>query len=367
MAEVSALRKHPCPECGGDAEWNPAKKALACPYCGTVLPWSEGEDQLGARILEHNLEEALSSVGSENRGLQAEKKSVKCESCQAISIFDPDRAAQRCDFCGSPSIVPMDSLIDVITPESLLPAVIPATQVRDQLRAWYRSRWWAPNKLKSAALTDTLHGIYLPYWTFDAHVDAEWTAESGYHYYVTETYRDSEGKTQTRQVQKTRWESSAGNLAHFFDDDAVPGTVGVHTALLKKVEPFPTTSDLKPYEPAFVRGWTVERYQVDLRQASQISKQQMDATIYQLCSREVPGDTHRNLQVQSDYQGRTFKHILVPVWLATYTYGSKPFQVVANGYTGKMAGEHPLSWVKITFAVLGVLLVILIIAMLNGR
>jgi hypothetical protein len=63
----------------------------------------------------------------------------------------------------------------------LLPAVVPATTVRDQLRAWYRSRWWAPNKLKRAALTDTLHGIYLPYWTFDAHVDASWTAESGYY------------------------------------------------------------------------------------------------------------------------------------------------------------------------------------------
>lgn len=366
MPEVSALRKHPCPECGGDAEWNPTRKALACPYCGTVLPWSEGEAALGGSILEHNLEEALSSVGSQDRGLLAEKKSVKCESCQAISIFDPDRAAQRCDFCGSPSIVPVDSMKDVITPESLLPVVIPATQVRDQLRNWYRSRWWAPNKLKSAALTDTLHGIYLPYWTFDAHVNAEWTAESGYHYYVTETYRDSDGKTQTRQVQRTRWEDSAGSLSHFFDDDAVPGTVGIHTGLLRKVEPFPTTSDLKPYEPAFVRGWTVERYQVDLRQASQISKDQMDATIHQLCSHDVPGDTQRNLQVMSDYQGRTFKHILVPVWLATYTYGSKSFQVVVNGYTGKMAGEHPLSWVKIAFAILGVLLIILIIAMMRG-
>jgi Zn finger protein HypA/HybF involved in hydrogenase expression len=367
MAEVSALKKHPCPECGGDAEWNAAKKALACPYCGTVLPWTDGEDTLGAAVFEHNLEEALSSVGPSDRGLKAEKKSVKCESCQAISIFDPDRAAQRCDFCGSPSIVPVDDLTNAITPESLLPAVVAAPQVRDQLRAWYGSRWFAPTKLKRAALTDTLHGIYLPYWTFDAHVDARWTAESGYHYYVTETYQDSNGKTQTRQVQRTRWEDSAGQLSHFFDDDAVPGTVGVHTALLRKVEPFPTLTDLKPYDPAYVRGWTVERYQVDLGQASQVSKQQMDATIHQLCSREVPGDTQRNLQVESDYQGRTFKHILVPVWLTTYTYGPKSFQVVVNGYTGKMAGEFPLSWVKITFAVLGVLLVIFIIVMLNQR
>ena len=366
MAEVSALKKHPCPECGGDAEWDASKKALACPFCGTVLPWSDGEDPMGAAIVEHDLEEELAKIPDEQRGLKMESKSVKCESCQAISIFDASRAAQRCDFCGSPSIVPVESMQDVITPESLLPAMLPATQVRDQLRQWYTSRWFAPNKLKRSALTDTLRGIYLPYWTFDAHVDARWTAESGYYYYTTESYQDSNGKSQTRQVRHTRWENSAGELEHFFDDDAVPGTVGVHTALLRKVEPFPTTQDLKPYDPAYVRGWTVERYQVDLRKASEVSKEQMDATIQQLCSREVPGDTQRNLEIESNYQGRTFKHILVPVWLVSYTYGPKSFQVVVNGYTGKMAGEHPLSWVKIALVVLAVILVILIIVSLRS-
>ena len=367
MPEVSALRKHPCPECGGDAEWNAAKQALACPFCGTILPWADGENAMGAAIVEHDLETALSSVPDDARGLHEEKKSVRCESCRAISVFDADRAAQRCDFCGSPSIVPAEDLPNLITPESVLPAVIPNTRVRDELREWYRSRWWAPNKLKRAALTDTLHGIYLPYWTFDAHVDADWTAESGYHYYVTEHYTDSNGKSQSRQVRKTRWEDSAGSLSHFFDDDAVPGTVGVHHKLLRQVEPFPTLTDLKPYDPAYIRGWTVERYQVDLRQASETSRMQMDAVIERLCEREVPGDTHRNLQVSSLYQGRTFKHVLVPVWLATYTYGSKSFQVVVNGHTGKMAGEHPLSWVKITLAVLAVIALILtIMALAQG-
>ena len=357
MAEVSAVRKHPCPECGGDAEWNPAKQALACPYCGTVMPWTEAQNAMGAAIVEHPLEEALAKVAPEARGLKDDKKSVKCESCQAISIFDVTRAAQRCDFCGSPSIVPVESLQDVITPESLLPAVVASTQVRDKLREWYQSRWFAPNKLKRAALTDTLHGIYLPYWTFDAHANSSWEAESGYHYY--ETVEDSEGREQ--QVQRTRWEYSSGSAQNFFDDDLVPGTVGVHFALLRKVEPFPTIKDLKPYEPAFVRGWTVERYQVDLRKASEASRSQMDQTMYRLCEREVPGDTHRGLQVTTRYSSRTFKHILVPVWLATYTYGAKSFQVVVNGYTGKMAGEHPLSWVKIFFAALAVIAVIVIL------
>lgn len=361
MAEVKALRKHPCPECGGDAEWNPAKQALACPYCGTVLPWTEGQDQIGATIREHPLEEALASVSPDARGLMDEKKSVKCESCQAISIFDPTRAAQRCDFCGSPSIVPVESMQDVITPESLLPVVVPEPQVRDKLREWYGSRWFAPNKLKRAALTDTLHGIYLPYWTFDAHAVSSWTAEAGYYYYVSV----SDGKGGTRQERRTRWESCSGNLAHFFDDDLVPGTVGVHLNLLRKVEPFPTIDQLKAYEPAYVRGWTVERYQVDLRKASEMSRSQMDSVMYRLCENDVPGDTHRSLQVYTDYSGRTFKHVLVPVWLATYTYGAKSFQVVVNGFTGKMAGEHPLSWVKIFFAVLAVIAIFVTIIALQ--
>jgi hypothetical protein len=55
------------------------------------------------------------------------------------------------------------------------------------------------------------------------------------------------------------------------------------------------------------------------------------------------------------------------VWLVTYNYGAKSFQVVVNGYTGKMAGEHPLSWVKITLAVIAVLLVILTFIALSQR
>ncbi|MFT4176882.1 MAG: zinc ribbon domain-containing protein [Luteolibacter sp.] len=352
MAEVSALKKHPCPECGGDAEWNPAKQALVCPYCGTTVPWTEGQDSFGATIVEHDLLKALATTPPHHRGLHDWKKSVKCESCHAISVFDSTRIAQRCDFCGSPAIVAVDDMPGLITPESLLPVAIPSTRVRDSLRKWYGSRWFAPNKLKRIALTDTLHGIYLPYWTFDAHVDATWTALSGYHYYVNEPYRNSEGRTVYRRVRKTNWKSSSGSLSHFFDDDLVPGTVGVHLELLRKVEPFPTVKELKPYAPEYVRGWTVERYQVDLRQASTLSKNQMDQAIYRLCAKEVPGDTHQNLQVSSIYKGRTFKHILVPVWLASYTYGRKSFQVVINGYTGKIAGEHPWSWIKITFAIL---------------
>ena len=44
-----------------------------------------------------------------------------------------------------------------------------------------------------------------------------------------------------------------------------------------------------------------------------------------------------------------------------YTYGSKTYQIVANGYTGQVAGERPYSWVKISLAVLAAVIVLLLI------
>jgi hypothetical protein len=360
MAEISAQSKFSCPACGAAAEWNPAKHALVCPFCGTVSPMKAPAE--GGEIVEHDLVAALRSIPDDQRGWQAEKKSVKCQSCQAITVFDPTRVAQRCDFCGSSALIPFEEIKAPIRPESLLEFKIPEKEVRDRVRAWYGNVWFAPSALKSRALTDTVHGVYLPYWTFDAQVHADWTAESGYNYYETEYYTDSDGKQQSREVQRTRWEPSSGALDHFYDDELVPASKGVPAPLLRKIEPFPTTTDLKRYDPGFLSGWVAEQYQIDLVAAAQTARLMMDRETQQKCGQQVPGDTYRSLQVQSDYSGQTFKHILVPVWVLAYTYGAQSYQVVVNGYTGVIAGKHPLSWIKITLTVLAVLVLIVVFA-----
>jgi hypothetical protein len=193
------------------------------------------------------------------------------------------------------------------------------------------------------------------------------TAESGYYYYETENYTDSDGKTQTRQVQKVRWVSSAGALDHFFDDELVPASRGVQAEMLRKIEPFPTTKELLPYNAGYLSGWVVERYQIDLVAAAKEAREEMAEEMIRLCATQVPGDTHRNLQVEDDYSGQTFKHILAPIWLLTYNYGARNFQVVINGYTGVIAGKYPRSWIKITLAVLAALTAMGVVALLAKR
>ncbi|MBL9172484.1 MAG: zinc ribbon domain-containing protein [Verrucomicrobiales bacterium] len=361
MADVVAQQKFACPACGAEATWNPAKQALVCGYCGTTSPAQlEMAPGGGEVIREHDLAQALRSIPDDQRGWKTERVQVLCQSCKAISVFDPARIAQRCDFCGSAALVPYTDVKEPFSPESLLAFLVSDTQVRDAVRQWYGRRWFAPNALGTRAMTDQLHGMYIPYWTFDARVEADWSAESGYYYYETEYYTDANGNRQSRQVQRVRWESSFGHVSHFFDDELVCASKGVDPGLIRGIEPFPTR-DLVPYQAGFLAGWVVERYQIDLVAAAQHSRESMESKLHQLCARQVPGDTHRNLQVRGDWSGQTFKHILVPVWLLTYQYHAKTFHVIVNGYTGAIAGTYPKSWVKIFLTVLAIAAFVLLV------
>jgi hypothetical protein len=363
MTEITAVEKHPCPACGAQAEWNPGKQKLVCPFCGTESPYTVSET--GA-IEELDLVRALREIPDGARGWQTARITVQCQSCKAVSVFAPDRVGQRCEFCGSPAIVPYEEIKSPIRPQSLLPFRVADTTVREQIRRWYKSKWLAPNALKSRALVDTVKGVYIPYWTFDAKVVCPWEADAGHYYYTTETYRDNKGNMQTRQVRHVRWEPASGVVNHFFDDEPIPGTRGVNQGLLKQIEPFPT-NELTPYDTSYLSGFVVEHYQVVLLEAAQASEAAMHQKLEAMCASEVPGDTYRNLVIHPTFSDRTFKHILVPIWLLTYTYGARVFHVLVNGSTGRMAGEYPKSFWKVFFLVVGIIILVLIVLLLQGN
>ena len=96
MAEESlALAKFACPSCGGEAVWNPTKQKLVCPYCGTESP---AKLDAGGAIVEHDLVAALRGLGDERRdwgSAMRDRRQVRCQSCNAISVLDPARQAQN--------------------------------------------------------------------------------------------------------------------------------------------------------------------------------------------------------------------------------------------------------------------------------
>jgi hypothetical protein len=363
MAQVTALEKHACAACGAQAAWNPSRQALICSFCGTVAPGELDADT--GKVREIDLAQALREMPDELRGWQTERRSVRCRSCHAVSVFDPQHVGRNCEFCGSTELVDYEEIKSPLRPQSLLPFKVDETRVREHVRRWYAGRWFAPGKFKRLALVDTIRGVYIPYWTFDARVHCPWTAQSGTYYYTTQTYRDSSGRTRRRQVRHVRWRPAAGEIDHFFDDHPIPGTRGVDHGLLRRIEPFPT-NDLVPYDTAYLSGFVVEHYQIVLLDAARAARESMNAELSRMCAAQVPGDTHRDLRIHPEYSGETFKHVLVPVWLLVYRYRGKPYQLVVNGSTGGIAGRYPKSFWKIFFLVAAAAAAIAAFALIRG-
>lgn len=358
--EIPALDKHACPACGAQAEWNPTTQKLACPYCGTESPYVA--DRETGKVVEQDLVRALRELPDDARGWQTARRSIQCQSCHAVMVFEPGRVGQNCEFCGSPALVDYQEIKSPIRPQGVLPFRIDRARVQDDIRGWWRRKWFAPGRLARISLVDTVHSLYIPYWTFDARAHCPWEADAGHYYYVDVEGRDSRGRRIVRRERRTRWVPAAGVVDHVFDDDPVPGTQGLPLDRLRGVEPFPT-AEVVPYDTAFLSGHVVEHYKVVLFEAAERSQRQMHAALQELCAREVPGDTYRNLRIHPTFSGRTFKHVLVPIWLLVYTYGRRSFQVIANGYTGKMAGNYPISVWKVLLVILAIAVVIAVIVL----
>ena len=92
--------------------------------------------------------------------------------------------------------------------------------------------------------------------------------------------------------------------------------------MVEHIYPFDTKS-LVPYDPGFLSGWGAEAYTVDLREAWKTGQEIIEREVWEACARQVPGDTQRNLQVDTAFSNMTYKHVLFPVWIASYRYGTR--------------------------------------------
>ncbi|HSP16884.1 MAG TPA: zinc ribbon domain-containing protein [Thermoanaerobaculia bacterium] len=346
-------RKFPCESCGADVRWDPGALMLKCPYCGhqKAIATPQG------RIEEHSVDAALRAP--RDLGWGAERKVIICKKCGAHTTLDPHIAASSCAFCGTAAVVDAPPNPNVVRPEGLLAFKIARTTAIGQFRSWLASLWLRPNDLSSKSRLTTMQGVYVPFWTFDAATNSRWTADAGYHYYESVTVYEN-GRQVERQEQRTRWEPASGNLTKFFDDIPIPASNGMPPYLAKDIEPFPT-AELTPYDPAFLSGFLAEENAIDLPEALQSAKKRMSNEIRSECISQIPGDTYRDLVVDTTFSALAYKNALLPIWIAAYEYGSKAYRYIVNGVTGKAAGTAPFSWVKVTLLTMAILAIVLVV------
>jgi hypothetical protein len=200
-----------------------------------------------------------------------------------------------------------------------------------------------------------MQGIYVPYWTFDADTKSSYRGERGTVYYETRTVM-RDGKRVQQQVAKVRWSPKSGRVARFFDDVLVLASRSLPKKYTDALEPWDLPA-LEPYQPQYLAGFRAEAYSVELPDGYSEARAHMARVIERDVRFDIGGDRQRIHAVDTDVRDVTFKHILLPIWMAAYKYRGQTYRFVVNGRTGRVQGERPWSAIKITIAVVLGLLV----------
>ncbi len=344
--KAQSISPQMCPGCGAQLRFNPKVGQLSCSYCQTTVSVSGAT----APLEEQDFSAWVAKPQPTHQTLVPQTLEVSCPSCTAQVTFRPPQVAGNCPFCNTHITAQPRTANPGITPGGVMPFQVDDAQARRQLAQWLKKQWLAPHTLKHLAQHEGMQGVYLPFWTFDCSTQTRFNGERGTEHQVTKTRQvqteQGDWIEETYEDSETHWTPVSGTVQCQFDDLLVPAITSVSQNFLKQLAPW-NLVDLKAYDERFLRGFQVQRHQVDLRQGFEQAKLLMKAQIQQAIEQEIGGDFQRIHSQSTTYQEQSFKQILLPVWMATYRFKNSPYQVVINGVTGKVVGDAPVSLFKI--------------------
>lgn len=345
VAKIDA--RFPCQQCGGDLAYAIGTDDLCCTYCGR----HHEIDIPDVQIEEIELPKGLERL-EESRKLGSTEIVLKCPNCAAQFDMEEHVHAGDCPFCGT-SVVTSTGEIHEFSPQAVLPFAITRDQAFEAYKKWIAGRWFAPSKLKGHAReSKSLKGVYIPYWTYDSDTVTSYAGQRGDVYYVRQNvtvFENGRAVRRSRMVPKIRWTPVQGRTDRHFDDLLIGATRTLPRKITDWLEPW-DLQNLVPYTEEYLSGFQSEVYQVALDEGFTHAQRVMQQVIRRDVNHAIGGDQQRISRLHTNHSDTTFKHVLLPLWTAAFTFKDKTYRFVVNGRNGKTRGERPYSVIKIACA-----------------
>ena len=328
-----------CPQCGGTLDFNPATGELICTYCGATVDIEDDEQNRASEL------DFLEAENAASRDWGAKTRTVVCKNCGAETVYEAETVSGECPYCGSNQVMEAGGE-DIMAPGGVCPFTVTQENARSYFTKWLKGKLFCPRDAKKAAKAGKVSGVYLPYWTFDADTHSEYTARYG----KERTVR--RGK-ETKVVIK--WYHTRGRYNLFVNDELVCASENHDKKILSQIEPFDTEANLA-YNPEYLAGFASERYAVGLSdawlRAQAEIREKLANDIRDKIRREYCTSHVDSLRFRTDYNNITYKYLLLPVWMSSYTYKGKTYRFMVNGRSGRVGGKYPVSPLRVAIAVL---------------
>lgn len=325
MSAGGAVSHVTCAECGASVEVRPADGdvTLVCPSCGhhqAITAEAPAAKDDVAALLEASL--AAADVD--------EQATLTCGRCGAQTTVAPTVLAERCPFCGTPTISPSRDRFR--RPSAVLPFALDEAAARAAVVAWERGLWFSVGRLGPRDGAWPLAPVYLPYWSFDWQV-------------VTE-YEGARGHTSDN---KTTWTPVTGTVRTRVDGSTVLGSRGIDREQGAELEPWDAERAVA-FKDAYLQGVRAELSALSFAEARDLGLRLLDRQIEYEVQRDIGGDRQRIDTRRTRYEAASVRLVLMPIWVTHYEHAGRRHQVLVNARTGEVLGDRPVNRTKLAVA-----------------
>jgi len=329
------IQEYKCPNCGGAVKFDSGVQKMKCPYC-------DAEFEIEA-LMEYQKEMAApekdlinvdtSKAGAEwNEADLGDLSTGSCPSCGAELIGDKNTIATICPCCGNTQIV-QQRVQGLLKPAYVIPFQLDKKAATEALKKFYQGKKLLPNSFKEENRVNSIQGLYVPYWLYDAKASGQIT------YKATKVKSWSDANysyTQTDYYSVVR----EGDLS--FAKIPVDGSEKMDDEYMDALEPFDYAA-LKDFQSAYLSGYIAEKYDVDAETSKERAAKRMKTSLESQFAGSVQG--YRSVVVEKSTvnvgEGKV-TYALFPVWVLNSKYQKENFQFIMNGQSGLIVGKLPI-------------------------
>ena len=298
-----------CKNCGGNSVYNPEKKGMYCPHC-------ESEES----------QEKIAGVGLS-----------QCGNCGAPLEVPYYASAMKCESCGSYHIFE-ERITGEYTPHLILPFQISKDQAISILKKEFGKRVFTPSTFLSHASIDKMEGSYVPFFLYDFHADARYSAQgTKVRTWTSGNYR----------YKETSYYAIERDMEADFDKIPVDASLRLEDSTMDLLEPYDYKA-LESFKEQYMSGFEGEMYTEDALTLQGRAEEKVKKDTHALIRESIVGYStitheteHVNLMKQS------CEYALLPVWIYDFYYQGEKYRFHVNGQTGKVIGKTPVAHKKV--------------------
>ncbi|MFZ9086192.1 MAG: hypothetical protein ACO3C6_06420, partial [Steroidobacteraceae bacterium] len=266
---------------------------------------------------------------------------LNCKGCGSNLDFVAGVPSAECPYCGQTMVI-QDTRAEAVSFNAMIPIRLDRQQFQEKTLEFLAAGEFTPDDLLiNFEVKEDLHAVYAPFYRHKLSFDGAMTCDAGreeIHYVRVKVGNEYVNQKRT----EIAWEPFQRNLKGRRTLDVCLAQ-RIDEELLRNLQSATEDQSLSKFSPELVRDHAIE-HAIEQVESDEVFMSRgyprLKAHVHRLATESAPTH-HRNIKVSFDYEVEDKTPFLSGVWLQTYGYGERTYQVVMDAGSGQVFGYRP--------------------------